>query len=389
MYPTDRMINEFIPEEIQRYSRHLVIPEVGMQGQRKLKNASVLIVGTGGLGSPLMLYLAASGVGRIGIADYDVIELSNLNRQVIHNTSDIGSSKVQSARKRMLAINPNIRVDAYDKVFTSQNAEKIAAPYDILIDGTDNIPTRYLINDLCVFTAKPYVYGAVYRFYGQLGIFDARYGACYRCVFPEPPLPEAVPSCSVAGVVGVVPGVVGILQAVEVVKLVIGIGTSLTSKLLLYEALDCVTRTIEVKKNPNCKICGEKPELTSLIDYEQFCRMPVRGQDQITESSQSISPVELQAILQSGQSIRLIDLREPIELQILKIPNSENIPFYHLTDEMKKWDKSQPIVLICHIGFLSAIAQKMMSAAGFKKVMSLEGGIRSWAKEVNSSLNVY
>jgi molybdopterin/thiamine biosynthesis adenylyltransferase/rhodanese-related sulfurtransferase len=383
------MVNELNPEEIIRYSRHLVIPEIGIQGQLKLKESSVLIVGNGGLGSPVALYLAASGIGRIGIVDYDVIELSNLQRQVIHSTDLIGTSKVKSARKRMVAINPEISVDVYEELFTSQNAKKIAAPYDILVDGTDNIPTRYLMNDLCVFTGKPYVYGAVYRFSGQIGVFDASKGACYRCLFPVPPPPESVPSCAVAGVVGVVSGIIGLLQATEVVKLILGIGSPLISQLLFYDALESSMRTIKINKNPNCKVCGAHPEITHLIDYEQFCNTSIRDQDLVAEKSHAISATELNEKIQLGQSLRLVDLREPVELEISKIPNSENIPFYRLSHEMKKWDKSQPMVLICHIGFLSAIAQRMLSAAGFKNVKSLKGGMRAWAREADTSSRIY
>lgn len=383
------MVFEISPEEVQRYSRHLVVPEIGLQGQIKLKNSSVLIVGCGGLGSPIALYLAASGIGRIGIVDYDSIELSNLQRQVIHSTNLIGTSKVQSARNRLLAINPEIRVDVYDELFTSKNAERIAASYQILIDGTDNIPTRYLMNDLCVFTGKPYVYGAVYRFSGQLGVFDASKGACYRCVFPEPPPPESVPSCAVAGVVGVVPGVIGLLQATEVIKLILGIGSPLISQLLLYDALECKTHTIKVTKNPACKVCSPNPEITRLIDYEKFCNMSIRDQDLAIENRHTISPVDLKEKIMHGQPFRLIDLREPVELQISVIPNSENVPFRRLSDEMEKWDKSQPVVLICHIGFLSAIARRMLSEAGFKNVKSLKGGMRAWARETDSSSRIY
>ncbi len=377
------------PEEIQRYSRHLVIPEIGLQGQLKLKKASVLIVGCGGLGSPIALYLAAMGIGRIGIVDYDTIEVSNLQRQVIHSTNLVGTSKVQSARSRLLAINPDIRVDAYEELFTSQNAEKIAEPYQILIDGTDNIPTRYLLNDLGVLTGKPYVYGAVYRFIGQMGVFDARQGACYRCVFPTPPAPEVVPSCSVAGVIGVVPGMIGLLQATEVVKLILNIGSLMISRMVLYDALDCKMQTITIPKNPTCKVCGSKPEITQLIDYEQFCHMPMRDQDFNSEDSHSISPAELKEEIQQHASLRLIDLRDPIELEILQIPGAENIPFHQLTDRMKTWDKDQKIILICHIGFLSNIACRMLLEAGFKDVQCLKGGIRAWAGELDSPSRVY
>lgn len=385
----DQQVFDISPEEIQRYSRHLVVPEIGLQGQMKLKKSSVLIVGCGGLGSPIALYLAALGIGRIGIVDCDTIELSNLQRQVIHSTDLVGTSKVQSARSRLLAINPDIRVDAYEELFTSQNAERIAQPYEILIDGTDNIPTRYLMNDLGVLTGKPYVYGAVYRFIGQMGVFDAPKGACYRCVFPTPPSPESVPACAVAGVVGVVPGIIGLLQATEVIKLTLGIGSPLISQMILYDALECKMQTIEVPKNPVCKICGSNPEITQLIDYEQFCHMSIRDQDWGSESSHTVTPAELKEKLQQHQPMRLIDLRDPVELQIIQIPGAENIPFHQLTEKMKEWDKNQKIILICHIGFLSDIAQRMLLEAGFIDVQCLKGGIRAWAGESDSPTRVY
>ena len=383
------MTSELSPEEILRYSRQLVLPEIGLQGQSKLKEASVLIVGCGGLGSPIALYLAASGIGRIGIVDYDSIELSNLQRQVIHISEDIGKSKVDSAHERMLAINPEIRVDAYNELFTSQNAEKISAPYNILIDGTDNIPTRYLINDLCVFSGKPYVYGAVYRFFGQVAVFDSTKGACYRCIFPEPPLPESVPSCAVAGVVGVLPGTIGLLQATEVIKLVLGIGSPLISQLLLYDALDSTTSKVKLNKNPDCKVCGNHPTVTHLIDYEQFCNMSIRNHEIFEENNHSISAVKLKEKIKSGQTFRLIDIREPVELQISMIPEAENVPFHRLAEEIKKWDKSQPIVLICYIGFLSAVARSMLAVAGFKDVKNLKGGMHAWSREADSLMNIY
>ncbi len=383
------MVYEIKPEEIIRYSRHLVIPEVGLQGQIKLKKSSVLIVGCGGLGTPIMQYLAASGIGRIGIVDYDVIELSNLHRQPIYSTEDIGKLKVKSAQKRMLKINPEIRVDAYNELFTSQNAERIAEPYDILIDGTDNIPTRYLINDLCVFSDKSYVYGAVYRFFGQVGIFQSSKGACYRCMMPVPPSPEVVPSCAVAGVMSIIPGIIGLFQANEVIKLILEIGSPLVSKLLLYDSLENSSNIIEVNKAPNCIVCGTDPQITQLIDYEEFCHMSIRDRDLDSGNSHAISPAELKEKIKQHKPMRLIDLRNPVELQILKIPEAENIPFHRLSVEIKEWDKDQEIILICHIGFLSSIAQRMMAQAGFNEVHSLKGGLRAWAKESDSTAVVY
>ncbi len=383
------MENELSPEEILRYSRHLVIPEIGLKGQNKLKHSSVLIVGCGGLGSIIALYLAASGVGHIGLVDFDTIELSNLQRQVIYKTDLIGKSKVLSARNQLSALNPEIRVDVYEELFNSKNAEKIAAPYQILIDGTDNIPTRYLINDLCVLTGKPYIYGAVYRFSGQVGIFDSSKGACYRCIFPEPPPPESVPPCAVAGVVGVVPGQIGLFQATEVIKLILDIGSPLISQLMLFDALESKTNTINISKNPKCKVCSPSPEISHLIDYEKFCNMTILNLDQEMENSYGIDSADLNKRIAAGETLRLIDLREPVELQIIAIPNSENISFYRFSEEIKKWDKSKPMILICHIGFLSAIARNIMVGAGFKEVKVLRGGIRAWAHETDLPSRIY
>lgn len=372
------MSDELNPKEILRYSRQLVLPEIGLQGQIKLKKSSVLVVGCGGLGSPIALYLTAMGIGRIGLVDNGKVELSNLQRQVIYSDALIGKSKVQSARNRLLAINPEIEVDTYEELFTSKNAERISTPYQIIIDGTDNIPTRYLMNDLCVFTGKPYVYGAVYRFEGQVGVFDASKGACYRCAFAEPPPPELVSSCAVAGIAGVVAGVIGLLQAIEVIKLILGIGSPLVSQLLYYDALESKTRPIKIAKNPECKVCGENPEITHLIDYEAYCGMPIQDDFLAMDDGFTITPAELKEALLQGQQVHLVDLREPVELHISALPNSENVAFHHLSDEMKKWDKTQPIVLICQTGILSAIARRILTEAGFSNVRSLKGGMRSW-----------
>ncbi len=273
------MLPELTHAEILRYSRHLLIPEVGLEGQRKLKAASVLVIGTGGLGSPVALYLAAAGIGRIGLVDYDVVDSSNLQRQVIHGTAGIGTLKVESARRRMLDLNPDIQVEIYNEPFTSDNAMRIAESYDLIIDGTDNFPTRYLTNDLCVLTGKPNVYGSIFRFDGQVSVFDASRGPCYRCLFPEPPPPGLVPSCAEGGVLGVLPGTIGTLQATEALKLILGIGDPLIGKLLLYNALDMTFEFVKLRKNPNCKVCGPNPEVTGLIDYEAFCGVPGHDHD--------------------------------------------------------------------------------------------------------------
>jgi adenylyltransferase/sulfurtransferase len=288
------MLPNLTHSEILRYSRHLLIPEVGLGGQQKLKAASVLVIGTGGLGSPVALYLAAAGVGRIGLVDYDIVDYSNLQRQVIHGTSTLGVLKVESARQRMLDLNPAIQVDVYNEPFTSENAMQIAQEYDILIDGTDNFPTRYLVNDLCVLTGKANVYGSIFRFEGQVSVFDARVGPCYRCLFPEPPPPGLVPSCAEGGVLGILPGTIGTLQATEAIKLILGIGESLVGKLLLYNALDMSFEFVRLRKNPKCKVCGANPEVTELIDYEAFCGVPGHDHDEGSAGlGWDITPVEL------------------------------------------------------------------------------------------------
>jgi len=376
-------------EEILRYSRHLLIPEVGLEGQRKLKGSSALVIGTGGLGSPVALYLAAAGVGRIGLVDYDVVDESNLQRQIIHGTSTIGDLKVESARRRMLDVNPGIDVVVYDQPFTSENALRIAADYDVLIDGTDNFPTRYLTNDVCVLLGKPNVYGSIFRFDGQVSVFDAKEGPCYRCLFPEPPPPGLVPSCAEGGVLGVLPGTIGTLQATEALKVLLGIGTPLRGRLLLYNALDMSFDFVKLKKNPRCKICGENPEITELIDYEEFCGVP--GHDHEAGSAGAdwdITASELAERL-SQDNIRLIDVREPHELQISALSGAENIPLGQLASRLSELDSAQEIVLFCKSGTRSTRALELLLGAGFRKVKNLEGGINAWADEVDPSLPIY
>jgi sulfur-carrier protein adenylyltransferase/sulfurtransferase len=376
--------------EILRYSRHLLIPDVGLEGQRKLKAARVLVVGTGGLGSPVALYLAAAGIGCIGLVDYDVVDESNLQRQVIHGTSGIGTLKVESARQRMLDLNPNIQVDVFNEPFTSENAMRIAAPYDLIIDGTDNFPTRYLVNDVCVLQGKPNVYGSIFRFEGQVSVFYAKEGPCYRCLFPEPPPPGLVPSCAEGGVLGVLPGTVGTLQATEAIKLILGIGTPLIGRLLLYDALDMSFQTVKLRKNPKCKICGPAPEITGLIDYEAFCGVP--GHDHETGSAGvdwDIEPRELARKLESGEPLRLIDVREPVELQVAGLPGEELIPLGELAANLNKLDSSQEIVLFCKSGGRSTRALELLLSAGFRKVKNLRGGINAWSREVDPEVPLY
>jgi adenylyltransferase/sulfurtransferase len=384
------MLPELTHEEILRYSRHLLIPEVGLDGQRKLKASSVLIIGTGGLGSPVALYLAAAGVGHIGLVDYDVVDVSNLQRQIVHGTGMVGRLKVDSARTRLLDLNPAIQVEAFNEPFTSINAMKIAKPFDVIIDGTDNFPTRYLINDLCVLTGKPNIYGAIYRFEGQASVFYAKEGPCYRCLFPEPPPPGLVPSCADAGVLGILPGTIGTIQATEAIKFLLGIGSSLAGRLLLYDALDMSFEYVKLKKNPSCKACGSHPEITGLVDYFEFCGVP--GLDR-TEGSmgagREITALQLAKKLKRGDKTHLIDVREPHELAISRIEGAQNIPLGELATHLEELDSAQEIVLFCKSGTRSARALEVLMSAGFRKVKNLHGGINAWAREVDRSLPLY
>jgi adenylyltransferase/sulfurtransferase len=377
-------------EEILRYSRHLLIPEVGLEGQRKLKAASVLVIGTGGLGSPVAMYLAAAGVGRIGLVDYDVVDWSNLQRQVIHGVSTIDSLKVESARERMLDINPTIDVEVYNEPFTSANAMRIAETYDLIIDGTDNFPTRYLTNDLCVLTGKPNVYGSIFRFDGQVSVFYAKEGPCYRCLFPEPPPPGLVPSCAEGGVLGVLPGTIGTLQATEAIKLILGIGDTLIGKLMLYNALDMSFEFVKLRKNPNCKVCGENPDVTELIDYEAFCGVPSHDHEEgAVGGGWDITAPELAARLDQGNGLRLIDVREPHELEISRLEGAALIPLGQLAGRLSELNSADEFVLFCKSGTRSARALELLVSAGFRKVKNLKGGINAWAREVDPSLPVY
>jgi len=384
------MLPNLSHDEIHRYSRHLLIPEVGLEGQQKLKAASVLVIGTGGLGSPVALYLAAAGIGRIGLVDYDVVDFSNLQRQVIHGESKLGVLKVESARERMLDINPDIQVDIYNEIFNSENAMRIAEPYDLIIDGTDNFPTRYLVNDLCVLTGKPNVYGSIFRFDGQASVFYAKEGPCYRCLFREPPPPGLVPSCAEGGVLGILPGTIGSIQATEAIKQILGMGDSLIGKLLLYNALDMTFDFVKLRVNPNCKVCSDNPEVTELIDYEEFCGMPAHDHDEGSAGEGwDITASELKDRLSEGNGMRLIDVREPHELAISAIAGADLIPLGQLASRMHELDSAQEIVLFCKMGSRSTRALEVLASAGFRKVKNLKGGINAWAKEVDPSLPIY
>ena len=378
-------------EEIRRYSRHLIMPEVTLTGQQRLKAASVLCIGTGGLGSPVALYLAAAGVGRIGLVDYDVVESHNLQRQVIHGTAQIGVLKVESARQRLLDLNPDIEVITHNEIFSSANAMQLAQAYDILIDGTDNFPTRYLVNDVCVLLDKPNVYGSIFRFEGQVSVFWARHGPCYRCLFPAPPPPGLVPSCAEGGVLGVLPGTVGTLQASEAIKLILGIGEPLIGRLLLYDALSMTMEEVKLRKNPDCVICGQHPTVTTLIDYEQFCGMPAHDQGALptTSSVAELTVQELKAMLDANRPLRIIDVREPHEWQIVRLERAKLIPLGDLQAHLSELDSTADHVVLCRSGARSAKAVELLLASGIKRVKNLKGGILAWAREVDTTLPLY
>ncbi len=376
------------PEEIPRYSRHLILPEVGMEGQKKLKTASVLIIGTGGLGSPLAMYLAAAGVGRIGLVDFDVIELSNLQRQVIHSTPNVGRAKLESAKNFLWGMNPHVQVDTFETRFSSENAMTIAADYDLLIDGTDNFPTRYLVNDVSVLLNKPNVYGSIFRFEGQASVFWAERGPCYRCLYPEPPPPGLVPSCAEGGVLGVLPGIIGTIQANEAIKLILGIGEPLCGRLLLFDALGMRFREMKLRKDPSCPICGVDRTIYQLIDYEEFCGIPKTDETQAREKIPHITASELARKLQQ-EEIFLLDVREPHEYQLCKIPGGILLPLPQLPERLAEIDGTKPIVAYCRTGVRSAKAITLLQAAGFTSAKNLRGGIHAWADEVDPSIPKY
>ncbi|MHC1783361.1 MAG: molybdopterin-synthase adenylyltransferase MoeB [Anaerolineaceae bacterium] len=383
------MVPDFSQEEVTHYSRHLILSEVGFEGQKKLKASSVLIVGTGGLGSPTAMYLAAAGVGRIGLVDYDLVDSSNLQRQVIHGEAQVGNLKVESAKARMLDINPFIQVETYNDIFSSENAREIAEGYDLIIDGTDNFPTRYLINDLCVMTGRPFVYGSIFRFEGQVSVFDARTGPCYRCLFPEPPPPGSVPSCSEAGVFGVLPGTIGTLQATEAIKWICGIGQSLTGRLLLYDALDLTFQNIKLRKNPACKVCGPSPEITELVDYEDFCGISVDGEEIDAAPIKHLSATEVHDRRSRGEKILILDVRRNLEQRISIVPGAIPVNMDKLDEVLKQMDKITPTVMVCRTGKRSARAVRLLEKAGFENVYNLRGGVNAWAREVDPDMYQY
>src|SRR5438552_1423238 len=372
-------------EEILRYSRHLIMPEVGMDGQLKLKQAKVLCIGAGGLGSPLALYLAAAGVGRLGIVDFDVVDFTNLQRQIIHDTSDVGRLKIESAKDTIADINPNVEVVAHETRLTSENALDIFRDYDIVADGTDNFPTRYLVNDACVLLGKPNVYGSLLRFEGQATVFYAKEGPCYRCLYPEPPPPGMVPSCAEGGVLGVLPGIIGSIQAMETIKLVLGRGELLIGRLLLFDALRLKFRELKLERDPDCPVCGRKPTVTSLIDYEAFCGV---GAEPVYDGAE-VTALDLKQELEAGKPILLLDVREPHEYEIASIEGARLLPLGELPERLRELDDHAEIVTHCHHGARSLKALEILRAAGFSKVRSLKGGIDAWAVNVDPEMPRY
>ncbi len=377
-------------EEIRRYSRHLIMPEVGMEGQRRLKQGRTLLIGTGGLGSPLALYLAAAGVGHIGLVDFDMVDESNLQRQVVHGTSTVGVPKIESAKRRLQDLNPYIDISVYEAQVTSDNALDLMRPYDVIVDGTDNFPTRYLTNDAAVLLGKPNVYGSIFRFEGQATVFYPKEGGpCYRCLYPEPPPPGLVPSCAEGGVLGVLPGVIGTIQATEVIKLLTGIGEPLLGRLMLYDALGMRFRELKLRRNPECPICGEQPTITELIDYDAFCGI-LPDEVNVLESQHEITPRELAELLEYSNRPFLLDVRNQYEADIATIPGTDRlIPVDQLVNYMNQLDSARELVVYCRSGVRSANAVNMLKGAGFRKVKNLVGGVLRWSDDIDPSMPKY
>ena len=386
----DPMSVELSNEEISRYSRHLILPEVGMAGQKKLKGTSVLCIGTGGLGSPIAMYLAAAGIGKIGIVDFDVVDYSNLQRQIIHGTDDVGRPKVQSGKETLNSINPQVEVVIHETMLTSDNALEIIEPYDIVVDGTDNFPTRYLTNDACVLLKKPNVYGSIFRFEGQASVFAPELGGpCYRCLYPEPPPPGMVPSCAEGGVLGVLPGIIGCIQATEIIKLALGKGEPLINRLMLYSALDMKFRELKLRRDPKCPICGDNPTITELVDYQEFCGIG----DEPDEPQAHPDEVSVQdmkkAMDDSSSDIAVLDVREYDEVEIAKIEGVPLIPLGELPQRFTELDPNQTLYIHCKMGGRSLKAVEFLKQQGFKYCKSVSGGINAWSDDIDSSVPRY
>jgi sulfur-carrier protein adenylyltransferase/sulfurtransferase len=377
-------------DEVKRYSRHLIMPEVGVDGQRKLKAAKVLCIGAGGLGSPVSLYLAAAGVGTLGIVDFDVVDFSNLQRQILHGTPDVGRPKLESAKDKLHALNPEIEIQTFETALSSQNALKLFEAFDIIVDGTDNFPTRYLVNDACVLTGKPNAYGSIFRFEGQASVFATKDGPCYRCLYPEPPPPGLVPSCAEGGVLGVLPGLIGVIQATETVKLILGVGEPLIGRFLIYDALRMRFRELKLRKDPDCPVCGTHPTVKQLIDYEQFCGIrPAAPEPVAVNNATEITSVELKQRMDRGEKLRIVDVREPNEYQICRIPGTELIPLGDIPKRYNELDPDEELIVHCKMGGRSAKAADFLRSVGFKRVLNLKGGILDWIDKVDPSQPKY
>ena len=379
-------MTELSNEEIARYSRHLIMPEVTIEGQRRLKEGSALLVGAGGLGSPASLYLAAAGVGRIGIVDFDVVDESNLQRQILHDTSWLGKPKLESAKARLSALNPHIEIETYDAALTRDNALVIMKDYDVVVDGTDNFETRYLTNDACYFLKKPNVYGSIFRFEGQASVFWPDRGPCYRCLYPEPPPPGLVPSCAEGGVLGILPGVIGGIQATEALKILMGIGEPLVGRLLLYDALAMGFKQLRLRRSPDCPLCGESPTIHELQDYTVFCGVE---DAEILEGVEEITAPELKLRLEAGDELEMVDVREPHEWAICRIDGARSVPLGTLAERLHEFDSSRTYVMQCKVGVRSAKAIGQLQQAGFRRLLNLRGGVNAWAREVDPSMPTY
>jgi len=381
---------ELTTDELSRYSRHLILPEVGEEGQRKLKAARVLCVGTGGLGSPLALYLAAAGVGTLGLVDFDVVDASNLQRQIIHSTADIGRKKLDSAEEKLKALNPALNVVKHDTLLSSANALDILKDYDVVADGTDNFPTRYLVNDACVLLGKPNAYGSIFRFEGQASVFGTKDGPCYRCLYPEPPPPGLVPSCAEGGVLGILPGLVGVIQATETIKLILGIGEPLIGRLLLVDALNMRFRQLKLRKNPECPVCGDHPTVTKLIDYQQFCGIEPESakQSSVKKGIPQVNVRDLKKRIDAGEDLFILDVREPFEYQIANI-GGVLIPQNDVAQRIGELDRDREIVVQCKSGGRSQRIAEYLKQSGFSKVSNLAGGILAWSDEVDPKIPKY
>ncbi|HET9706636.1 MAG TPA: molybdopterin-synthase adenylyltransferase MoeB [Vicinamibacterales bacterium] len=390
--PVTEALPELSGDEIKRYSRHLIMPEVGVEGQRRLKAAKVLCIGAGGLGSPAAMYLTAAGVGTLGIVDFDVVDFSNLQRQIIHGTPDVGRSKLQSAKDRLRALNPNVHVETYEEALSSENALRLFAPYDVILDGTDNFPTRYLVNDACVLTGKPNAYGSIFRFEGQASVFATKDGPCYRCLYPEPPPPGLVPSCAEGGVFGVLPGIIGVIQATETIKLILGTGEPLIGRFLIYDALRMRFRELKLRKDADCPVCGTHPTVKKLIDYEQFCGVAphqIAAAQTAPTAADALTARELKAELDRGETVQIIDVREPQEYQINRIPGSTLIPLGDLPKRYVELDPNANLVMQCKSGMRSKKAQDFLVSKGFTRVRNLTGGVLGWIDQVDPSQPKY